>query len=233
MTDRDTYRQDERDVSVVASFTDKRQEIDMLEAGQAGSSRQTPRWSSLMDAAAFAMTIHADQVRKGSEVPYLGHLLGVASLVLEHGGDEDQAIGGLLHDAIEDQGAHQEPAIHGRFGPRVADIVRGCTDADTSPKPPWQARKEAYIHHLEDASPDILLVSCADKVFNARAIVTDLKTHGDAVFERFTAGKDGTLWYYGALADVFDRRMPSALAGELADQVREMRELAAVAVPSA
>ena len=205
----------------------------MLEPERTGSSRQTPRWSRLMDAAAFAMTIHADQVRKGSGVPYLGHLLGVASLVLEHGGDEDQAIAGLLHDAIEDQGAHQEPAIRERFGARVADIVRGCTDADTLPKPPWQARKEAYIHHLEDASPDILLVSCADKVFNARAIVTDLKTHGDAVFERFTASKDGTLWYYGTLAEVFARRMPSVLSRELADAVLEMRDLAAVAVPSA
>ena len=186
-----------------------------------------------MDAAAFAITIHADQVRKGSGVPYLGHLLGVASLVLEHGGDEDQAIAGLLHDAIEDQGAHQEPAIRERFGARVADIVRGCTDADTLPKPPWQARKEAYIHHLEDASPDILLVSCADKVFNARAIVTDLKTHGDAVFERFTASKDGTLWYYRTLAEVFARRMPSVLSRELADAVLEMRDLASEAIPNA
>ena len=205
----------------------------MLEPERTGSSRQTPRWSRLMDAAAFAMTIHADQVRKGSGVPYLGHLLGVASLVLEHGGDEDQAIAGLLHDAIEDQGAHQEPAIRERFGARVADIVRGCTDADTLPKPPWQARKEAYIHHLEDASPDILLVSCADKVFNARAIVTDLKTHGDAVFERFTASKDGTLWYYGTLAEVFARRMPSVLSRELADAVLEMRDLASEATPNA
>ena len=101
------------------------------------------------------------------------------------------------------------------------------------PKPPWQARKEAYIHHLEDASPDILLVSCADKVFNARAIVTDLKTHGDAVFERFTASKDGTLWYYGTLAEVFARRMPSVLSRELADAVLEMRDLASEATPNA
>ena len=179
-----------------------------------------------MDAAVFAMTIHADQVRKGADTPYLGHLLGVASLVLENGGDEDQAIAGLLHDAVEDQGAHQEPVIRERFGDRVADIVMGCTDADTLPKPPWRERKERYIEHLEHASPDILLVSCADKVHNARAIVTDLKTHGDAVFDRFKAGKDGTLWYYATLARVFERRLPSVLSRELDDAVADMARLA-------
>lgn len=119
---------------------------------------QTPgRWVRLIEAASFAMTIHAEQRRKGSETPYISHLLGVASLVLEFGGDEDHAIAGLLHDAIEDQGAEQEPIIEARFGPRVAAIVRGCTDADSLPKPPWQARKEAYIAHLETAGPDIWL----------------------------------------------------------------------------
>ncbi len=179
-------------------------------------------WGRLMDAAAFAMTIHADQVRKGADTPYIGHLLGVASLVLEHGGDEDQAIAGLLHDAVEDQGADQEAVIREHFGDRVADIVVGCTDADTLPKPPWRERKERYVEHLGHASPDILLVSCADKVHNARAIVTDLKTHGDAVFDRFKAGKDGTLWYYTTLAEVFERRLTSALSRELSDAVSEM-----------
>ena len=182
----------------------------------------SPRWERLMDAAAVAMIIHADQVRKGADTPYLGHLLGVASLVLENGGDEDQAIAGLLHDAIEDQGAHQEPVIRKRFGDRVADIVLGCTDAHTLPKPPWRERKEGYIGHLEHASSDILLVSCADKLYNARAIVTDLKTHGDVVFDRFTGGRDGTLWHYATLAGVFGRRLPSALARELRDVVVEL-----------
>ena len=192
----------------------------------ASSSTTSPRWGRLMDAAAFAMTIHADQVRKGADTPYLGHLLGVASLVLENGGDEDQAIAGLLHDAVEDQGAHQEAVIRERFGKRVADIVLGCTDADTLPKPPWRERKERYIEHLEHASSDILLVSCADKLYNARAIVTDLKTHGDAVFNRFKAGKDGTLWYYATLAQVFERRLPSVLSRELNDSVADMVALA-------
>jgi GTP pyrophosphokinase len=184
------------------------------------------RWARLAEAAAFAMTIHADQLRKGSDSPYIGHLLGVASLVLEFGGDEDQAIAGLLHDAIEDQGAEQEPVIASRFGPRVAAIVRGCTDADTLPKPPWRARKEAYIAHLETAGPDIWLVSCADKLYNARAIVTDLRSLGDAMFTRFTGGKEGTLWYYRTLAEVFARVSPGILSAELGEAVGEMARLA-------
>src|SRR5579875_3111083 len=101
------------------------------------------RWRRLSEAASFALIIHARQTRKGTDIPYISHLLGVASLVLEHGGDEEQAMAAMLHDAIEDQGAHQEPLILERFGARVARIVRACTDADTLPKPPWRARKEA------------------------------------------------------------------------------------------
>jgi GTP pyrophosphokinase len=180
-------------------------------------------WSRLADAAAFALAIHATQTRKGTDTPYISHLLGVASLVLEHGGDEDQAIAGLLHDAIEDQGAHQEAVIGERFGARVAAIVRGCTDADVIPKPPWQARKEAYIAHLEHAGADVLLVSCADKLHNARSICTDLHTHGLAVFDRFNAGQEGTIWYYSALAETFGRLMPGPLSAELGDTVSRMR----------
>jgi GTP pyrophosphokinase len=182
------------------------------------------KWARLAEAVTFALDIHAAQVRKGAETPYIGHLLGVASLVLEHGGDEEQAIGGMLHDAIEDCGVEQEAVIAARFGARVASIVRGCTDAVTIPKPPWQARKEAYIAHLEQASPDILLVSCADKLYNARAILTDLRTHGLAVFDRFTAGQDGTLWYYGALSDQFRRLLPGALSRELEETVQRIKE---------
>lgn len=150
--------------------------------------------------------------------------MAVSSLVLEHGGDEEQAIAGLLHDAIEDCGVEQEAIIAERFGPRVQRIVRACTDADTLPKPPWQQRKEAYLRHLEGADPDALLVSCCDKLHNARAIVTDLHTHGDAVFERFRAGKAGTLWYYGALADAFLRLLPGPLSRDLSGVVVQMRQ---------
>ena len=111
------------------------------------------RWARLADATALALQIHADQLRKGTETPYVAHLLAVAGIVLEHGGDEDQAIAGLLHDAIEDGGAAWEPVIAERFGPRVARIVRACTDADTLPKPPWRARKEAYLVHLVRTLP--------------------------------------------------------------------------------
>ncbi len=185
------------------------------------------RWTALADAAALAFRIHAEQLRKGTATPYVSHLLAVAAIVLEHGGDEEQACAALLHDAIEDGGAAWEAVIEERFGPVVACIVRACTDADTLPKPPWRARKEAYLAHLEAEGPGALLVSAADKLHNARAIVADLRTHGPGMFARFNAGQAGTLWYYGALAEVFARRLPGPLARELTDAVAQMRHLAA------
>ena len=184
-------------------------------------------WTALADAAALAFRIHADQLRKGTATPYVSHLLAVAAIVLQHGGDEEQACAALLHDAIEDGGAAWEAVILERFGPRVAGIVRACTDADTLPKPPWRARKEAYLAHLEAEGPDALLVSAADKLHNARAIVADLRTHGVGMFARFNAGQEGTVWYYGALAEVFARHLPGPLARELTDAVAQMRHLAA------
>ena len=187
------------------------------------------RWARLAEGVTYALDSHAEQLRKGSDAPYASHLFGVASLVLEHGGDEDQAIAAMLHDAIEDQGAQLEPVIRQRFGERVADIVLGCTDADTFPKPPWQERKEAYIRHLEDAGADTLLVSCADKVHNARAICTDLRTHGMEVFGRFKGARVGTLWYYRTLADAFRRLLPGSLSDELTETVARMEQLASSA----
>lgn len=184
------------------------------------------RWARLADAAALAFRIHDSQLRKGTTTPYVSHLLAVAAIVLEHGGDEDQACAALLHDAVEDGGAEWDAAIQDGFGPRVVGIVRACTDADTQPKPPWRVRKEAYLAHLEGEGPDALLVSAADKLHNARAIVSDLRTHGPRMFSRFNAGRDGTLWYYGALAEVFARRLPGPLARELSDAVAQMRSLA-------
>ena len=120
--------------------------------------RPDTRWDRLAEAAAFAFRCHAGQTRKGTEIPYISHLLGVAGIVLENGGDEEQAIAALLHDAIEDQGAALRAPILERFGARVANIVESCTDADTLPKPPWRDRKLAYLQHLEDASPDVCLL---------------------------------------------------------------------------
>ena len=185
------------------------------------------KWARLTEAITYALVIHAAQVRKGAETPYIGHLLGVTSLVIEHGGDEEQAMAAVLHDAIEDCGAEQEAIIAERFGTRVATIVRGCTDADTMPKPPWQARKEAYLAHLDHADQDILLVSCADKLHNARAILTDLQTHGSEVFHRFNAGRDKTLWYYRALAETFSRRLPGALSRDLGSTVGQIEAICA------
>lgn len=186
----------------------------------------SPRFA---DALHYACQLHASQVRKGTTIPYVAHLLGVASLVLEHGGDENEAIAALLHDAVEDQGGPPTRAeIARRFGEGVAVIVDGCTDANTTPKPAWRERKERYIAHLPHASPSVRLVSAADKLHNARAIVRDVRTVGDAVWGRFTGGKAGTLWYYRALADVFHAVGPDALAAELARVVAEMEAVAAV-----
>ena len=151
----------------------------------------------------YAIIVHAGQVRKGTQIPYISHLLAVTSIVLEHGATEDEAIGALLHDAGEDAGGEARIAdIAARFGDAVAAIVRGCSDTTTaSPKPPWRQRKEAYIAHLHEATAAIILVSAADKLHNARAILHDYHTIGDALWQRFNAGKAGTLWYYRAVTD--------------------------------
>lgn len=156
----------------------------------------------------YAHTLHRHQPRKGKEIPYIGHLLGVASLVLEAGGDEDMAIAALLHDAVEDQGGQPRlDEIQKMFGDRVAHIVWGCTDSDEvdpDKKAPWCERKQKYLAHVEhDADPQVRLVSAADKVHNARAVLLDHYEIGDAVFDRFSKGKQGTLWYYRALVEAF------------------------------
>jgi len=160
------------------------------------------------DALVYAHTLHRHQPRKGKDVPYIGHLLGVASLVLEAGGDEDMAIAALLHDAVEDQGGRPLlEEIRARFGGKVARIVEGCTDSyeqDPDRKLPWCERKIDYIEHVrEHADAEVRLVSVADKLYNARAILTDHFECSDAVFERFSGKKDGTLWYYRALVEAF------------------------------
>jgi GTP pyrophosphokinase len=175
------------------------------------------------DALAYAAELHADQMRKASDVPYIAHLLGVASIALEYGADEDEAIAALLHDAVEDQGGQATAeVIRSHFGQRVAEIVLGCTDADTIPKPPWRARKEAYIAHIEHATPSVWLVATSDKLYNARSILADYRRLGDAVWSRFSGGKDGTLWYYRSLADKLCDKAPPALAEELQRIVTEL-----------
>ena len=182
--------------------------------------------SRLHDAVGYALSAHAGQVRKGTAIPYASHLLAVCAIVQEHGGDEDLACAALLHDTIEDCGAAHGPVIEARFGPRVAAIVRECSDTDVRPKPPWAARKEAYLAHLEHAGRDTLLVSCADKLHNAQAIIRDLRTEGRAMLARFNAPPGGTAWYYQALAEVFARRLPGPLSRELGLAAAELAALA-------
>ncbi len=161
-------------------------------------------------ALAYASRLHEHQCRKGKNVPYAAHLLGVAALVLEAGGDEDQAIAALLHDAIEDQPERTcVDDIKLLFGKRVSEIVAGCTDSFTRPKENWCVRKKKYLAHLPSAPADVLLVAACDKLHNARSILADWREDGDRVFERFNAGKQGTLWYYRALTDTF-RAIPAA-----------------------
>jgi len=183
---------------------------------------------------AFAAQLHAGQTRKGSDIPYIAHLIAVAGLVLDYGGGRDEAIAALLHDSIEDQGVHYpggvaalREAISGDFGARVLAIVEGCTDAETMPKPPWADRKKQYVAHIRRASDDVRLVSCSDKLHNARAIVADLRVIGTAVFERFTGQRKGTLWYYDALVTAFSDAGPRDLAAELSRTVAVMKDLAA------
>lgn len=160
------------------------------------------------EALSYASAIHRDQRRKGTDIPYVSHLLGTAAIALENGADEDQAIAALLHDAVEDQGgAARLDDIRVRFGDRVAEIVAHCTDTDIEPKPPWRARKEAYIASLAEKPVTSLAVSLADKTHNAGAILADLATHGDAVWARFTGGRDGSIWYYRSLVAVFQARI--------------------------
>ena len=160
------------------------------------------------DALVYAAKLHRHQPRKGKDIPYLGHLLGVASLVLESGGDEEMAIAALLHDAVEDQGGLPRlDEIRCEFGAKVARIVDGCTDSyevDPEKKASWCERKQKYIAHVEhEADPDVRLVSIADKVHNSRTVLADHHEIGDEVFTRFSKGKQGTLWYYRALVDAF------------------------------
>jgi GTP pyrophosphokinase len=175
----------------------------------------------------FAAEKHAGQGRKASTVPYIAHLMGVASLVLEAGGDEDLAIAALLHDVVEDcGGAPMLKEVRRRFGKRVANIVEGCTDTDIDPKPPWRERKENYLRHLRNADPDTRLVSAADKLHNVRSILTDYRDVGESIWARFNGGRDGTLWYYRVLLDEFLRRKPNRITRELELAVNDL-ELAA------
>ncbi len=180
------------------------------------------------EAFAFACRLHRGQARKVSGVPYISHLLAVAALVLEAGGDEDEAIAALLHDAVEDRGgAETREKIRARFGARVAAIVDGCSDTDRTPKPPWKQRKLAYIARLADAGPSVLLVVSADKLHNARSLLAAYRETGEAIWKHFRGGRDGTLWHYRAAAEAIRDAGGTPLSADLERTVAELERAAA------
>ncbi len=178
------------------------------------------------DALLYAAALHGRQTRKVSGAPYVSHLLGVAGIVLEYGGDEDEAIAALLHDAIEDQGgAAAREEIRRRFGDAVAAIVDGCSDAETIPKPPWRERKEAHLAHLAGAARSVRLVVAADKLDNARALLHEYRLRGESLWGFFHGRRDGTLWNYRSMVDVLKRAGVDALVEELDRAVAELERL--------
>lgn len=182
--------------------------------------------SRFVDALQFALKLHGEQTRKGTDIPYVSHLLGVASIVLEHGGSEDEAIAALLHDAGEDAGGQATiDDIRHRFGDTVADLVLGCTDTLEEPKPDWRIRKEAYIAHLAEADRSMCLVSAADKLHNARSIEHDYRMLGESLWIRFRGGKDGTLWYYRTLTEAFQSKELGSLVDDLNAVVTRIEQM--------
>ncbi len=184
------------------------------------------------DALVWAAELHEDQDRKGGDVPYVAHLLGVAAVVLEHGGSEDTAIAALLHDALEDQ-AHKitEGEIRARFGDAVERIVIECSDGTPEEQQDrsherWYARKKKYIAEIAHKSDAALVVSMADKLYNIRSMLEDYRAEGGALWRRFTTGREGNLWYYAAMVEAYEKRVGhTRLWGELARTVAEMKDL--------
>jgi (p)ppGpp synthase/HD superfamily hydrolase len=172
----------------------------------------------------YASRLHRDQVRKGTSTPYITHLLAVASIVGENGGTEDEVVAALLHDAPEDQGGEATlQEIRDQFGDGVAEIVDGCTDTYETPKPPWRERKERYLAHLAGASGSVRLVSSADKLHNARTVLSDYRLLGEDLWTRFNGKKEGTLWYYRAVVDALQGDSP--IVEELDRVVTELETL--------
>jgi (p)ppGpp synthase/HD superfamily hydrolase len=166
----------------------------------------------------FASRLHANQTRKGSDAPYISHLLAVAAIALEHGATEKEAIAALLHDAVEDQGGQETlDEIRRRYGKRVARIVAACSDTDQSPKPPWRERKEAYVERLRSEPYSVRLVVAADKLHNARHLLSSYRVQGEDLWSHFNGGREGTLWYYRAVVD--------ALSGAAEPEENQMRAI--------
>ena len=183
----------------------------------------TPRFESAL---VYACQLHGNQTRKISGVPYVSHLLSVAALVLEDGGDENQAIAALLHDAIEDQGGKPTAlAIRQQFGDSVADLVEACTESDTIPKPPWLERKQHYIETFRHAPEHIRRVMLADKLHNARCNLTEWHRYGEQAWSFFSTGKEGLVWFYRSIVSASREIGHSFLADELERVVEKLEQL--------
>lgn len=181
----------------------------------------------VIEAFGLAFELHRTQRRKGSGVPYITHLMAVAAAVGDHGGDEDQIVAALLHDAVEDQGGKETLArIEDAFGREVADLVAGCTDSLVSPKPPWRDRKQSFAQSLRTASPRVKLIVAADKLHNIRTTINDLRTVGSAVWRRFAGGRDGTLWYYREVCRALAHRWSDPVLEELLEAADMLRQAA-------
>ena len=181
----------------------------------------------------YATRLHATQIRKATGVPYITHLLSVTALVLEDGGNEDEAIAALLHDAVEDQGGKATRAeIYRLFGEQVVAIVDGCTEFDSLPKPPWRERKQRYLEQLHQGSSSVRRVALADKLHNARSLLSDYRQQGDEIWSMFGAGKEGMLWFYHSLLWVYRSTGSNPLVEELARVIGELEQLVAPSVGS-
>lgn len=193
------------------------------------SSRKPPKLGPRLERAfRYAAKKHEGQTRKQTAVPYLSHLMAVTALVLEAGGDEEMAIAALLHDVVEDCGGLPRlREIQRMFGPRVAKIVEGCTDSFVSPKLPWTVRKGDYLRNLKHKDKETRLVSACDKLHNVRTVISDYRKDGESIWKRFNGGREGTLWYYRALSDEFERRKANRITRELALVVGELERVTA------
>ncbi len=180
----------------------------------------------ICDAFCFAAALHAGQRRKISGEPYLAHLMAVAALVREHGGDEDEVVAALLHDAVEDQGGWSTlEEIRRRFGRRAAKIVEGCSETAETPKPPWRPRKEAQLARLRAASASVRLIAAADKLHNVRCLLREYRRGGEAIWAHFHGGREGALWHSRAVADALNQGGDSPLVAELQRAVAELEKI--------
>ena len=175
----------------------------------------------------FANELHGDQIRKGTTVPYISHLLIVSGIVLQHGGSEDEAIGALLHDTVEDCGGKPVmDRIHKRFGDKIVDLVDGCSEKDIQPKPPWLERKKSYIENIKSSTPSVRLITCADKIHNASSIILEYRKVGEKVWDRFKGNKTETLWFYSSFIEAMQAAGENRpILNELILVVNELEEL--------